>query len=325
MTAPRLVLTIILTIALLAAPLAAEAQPAGKTYRVGVLAWADCPTKDSSYLQGLREMGYVEGGNLALTCRTAQRRYDALEPAARELVQVGVDVIAALNHPAARAAHQATKSIPIVMVASGDPVSAGLVASLGRPGGNVTGLTYYATELTAKRLQLLKDLLPTLTRVGVLHNPAVTYLPFLNDTQTAAEKLGLRLQVAAINAPGELSPAFRAFAQGGVQAVFVLPDLLLSAEARQIAELALRHSLPTMSWGTWFTEAGCLISYSGDYRDMFRRAAVYTDRILKGAKPADLPVEQPAKFILAVNLRTAKALGLTIPPSVLARADEVIQ
>jgi putative ABC transport system substrate-binding protein len=314
-----------LGLVLLAAPLAAWAQQPGKVYRVGFLTWADCLTQDSPYLQGLRELGYVEGRNLALTCRSAHRSYDDLLPAARELVQLGVDVIAAPNHPAARAAREATSSVPIVMVASGDPVGAGLVASLGRPGGNVTGLTYYATELTAKRLEVFKEVVPRINRVGVLHNPVVAYLPFLEDTRAAAAKLGLTLQITAINEPADLPRAFSGFARGGAEAVFVLPDLLLSAEARQIAELALKHRLPSMAWGTWFAQAGCLVTYSGDYRDMFRRAAVFTDKILKGAKPADLPVEQPTKFELVINMKTAKALKLTIPPSVLARADQVIE
>jgi putative ABC transport system substrate-binding protein len=313
----------LLSFALLAAPVAAEAQPE-KVYRIGLLAWEDCPTT-SPYHQALRELGYVEGRNLSVICRTAQRRDDGLVAAARELVQLGVDVIAALTHPAARAARQATNTVPIVMVASGDPVGAGLVASLARPGGNVTGLTYYATELTAKRLDLLRETVPGITRIGVLQNPVVSYLPFLDDTRKAAERLGLGLQVEAVNVPEDVSKAFRAFAQAGVQAVFVLPDLLLSSEAKQIAKLGLTHKLPTMAWGPWFAQAGCLITYSGDYRNMMRRAADLTVKILQGANPAQLPVEQPTTFLLAINLKTAKALGLTIPPSVLARADEVIQ
>lgn len=240
-------------------------------------------------------------------------------------MQAGVDVIAALNHPAAGAAREATSRVPIVMVASGDPVAAGLVTSLGRPGGNVTGLTYYATELTAKRLELLKEAVAGLTKVGVLHNPALASLPFLDDTRAAARSFGFELRVAAVSERDDLPRAFQTFAQGGVEAVFVLPDLLLSAEARQIAELALRQRLPTMSWGSWFADAGCLISYSGDYRNMFKRAAVFTDRILKGEKPADLPIEQPTKFELVINTKTAKALGLTIPQSLLLRADRVIE
>jgi putative ABC transport system substrate-binding protein len=286
-----------------------EAQQAAKAYRVGVLAWADCPARDTPYLQALRELGYVEGRNLTIICRTARRRYDALAQAARELVQAGIDVIAALNHPAARAAREATSSVPIVMVASGDPVAAGLVTSLGRPGGNVTGLTYYATELTAKRLELLKEAVAGLTKVGVLHNPALAYLPFLDDTRTAARRLGIELRVAAVSERDDLPRAFQTFAQSGVEAVFVLPDLLLSAEARQIAELALRQRLPTMSWGSWFAHVGCLISYSGDYRNMFKRAAVFTDRILKGAKPADLPIEQPTSSSSSSTRRPPRRLA----------------
>ena len=313
------------TLGLIATPLTVEAQQVGKMYRVGFLAWADCPTDSSTYLQDLRELGYVEGRNLTLICRTGKRRYDALDPAARELVQLGVDVIAALSHPAARAARAATSSVPIVMVASGDPVGAGLVASLGHPGGNVTGLTYYATELTRKRLQLLKEAVPRMTRVGVLHNPALAYLPFLEDARTAAKRLGLELQVAAVKEPDDLSRAFQAFVRGEVQAVLVLPDLVVADEQRQLVELALRHKLPTMCWTTGFARAGCLISYSADYSNLIRRAAVFADKILKGANPADLPVEQPTRFVLAVNLNTAKVLGIAIPRSLLLQADQVIQ
>ena len=314
------------TLGLIATTFTVEAQQVGKMYRVGYLAWGNCPTiENSEYLQALRELDYVEGRNLTFICRTAKHRYDALVPAARELVQLGVDVVAALSHPAARAARAATSSVPIVMIASGDPVGSGLVASLGHPGWNVTGLTYYATELTAKRLQLLKEAVPQMTRVGVLHNPAVAYLAFLEDTRTGAKRLGLKLQVAVINEPEDLPRAFQAFVHGEVGGVFVLPDLLLSDEARQIAELALRYKLPTMAWGTWFAEAGCLISYSAKYGNMSRRLAILTDKILKGAKPADIPVEQPTRFDLVVNLNTAKVLGIAIPRSLLLQADQVIR
>jgi putative ABC transport system substrate-binding protein len=320
----RIGLAVVLAVSMFLAPLAAGAPP-GRVYRIGILAWATCPAADSPYLQALHELGYVEGRNLMIVCRSAERQYDSLLPTARELVKLNVDLIAALNHPSARAAKEATAVIPIVMVASGDPVSAGLVASLGRPGGNVTGLTYYATELTAKRLELLKEALPGLRRVGVLNNPALSYLPFLSDAQAASKVLGLQLQVADVTEPGDIPRAFATFAHDLAEAVFVLPDLLLSAEAGQIAQLGLKHRLPTEAWGPWFAQVGCLLTYSGDYRNMFRRAADYTDKILKGTKPADLPVEQPTKFELVLNMKTAKALGLTIPQSLLLRADQIIE
>jgi putative ABC transport system substrate-binding protein len=318
---PLSLLLVLTALSWTVAPVARGQRPA----RVGILAWDRCPTAESPYLRALRELGYVEGHTLLVECESAQGRYDALAGAAAALVRRQVEVIAALNHPAAQAAREATRQIPIVLVASGDPVGAGLVASLARPGGNVTGLTYYATELTAKRLELLRDTVPGLRRVGVLHNPALAYLPFLADAQAAARALGLELQVLDVRERGDLPGAVAAAVRGGAQALFVLPDLLLSAEAAQIAQAARAHGLPAMAWGRWFAQAGCLLTYSGDYRRMFERAATYTHRILKGARPADLPVEQPTKFELVINLRTARALGLTIPPAVLARADEVIE
>jgi putative ABC transport system substrate-binding protein len=308
-------------------PLATHAQQQARkaNFRIGIVAWGDCPTSDSPYLARLRELGYVAEKKLVVECRSAQHHYDALLPAARELVERKVDLIFAFSHPAGKAAREATAEIPIVMVASGDPVSAGLVASLAHPGGNVTGLTYYITELTAKRLELLRETLPGLSQVGVLNNPALSYLPFLTDAQAGAKFLGLQLQVVDVAEPNDLPGAFLRFAQQGAEAVFVLPDLVLSDEADQIAQLALAHRLPTLAWGTWFARAGCLITYSADYSGLEQRAAVYTDKILKGANPGDLPVEQPTTFELVINLKTAKALGITIPPSIMVRADEVIE
>lgn len=293
--------------------------------RIGYLAWAECPHSESAFLQRLRELGHVEGQTFTIECQSAQADYACLGAAAAALVHHRVDVIVALSHPTAKTAIEATREIPVVMVASGDPVRAGLVASLARPGGNATGLTYYATELTAKRLELLRETLPRSERVGVLHNPAVGYLPFLDDTRRAASLLGLGLDVVDVQRATELESAFQGLSGRRVHAVFVLPDLLLSREAPQIGRLSLKYRLPVMAWGRWFAEAGALLSYSGDYGGMSRRAAEYVDRILRGAKPADLPVEQPSRFELVLNLRTAQALGIVIPPSILARADEILR
>jgi putative ABC transport system substrate-binding protein len=320
-------LLISLVLALLTAPLAAEAQTAGRVYRVGYLGWRASWCADQALKDGLRELGYVEGRNLAIECRDAGGRYDRLPAAAAELVGLKVDVIVALSHANAFAAKAATATIPIVMLASGEPVAAGLVASLARPGGNMTGLTYYATELSAKRLELLKEVAPRVARVAVMDNPTAAYLnfPFLRDTERAAQVLGLQLHVMRVGEPNEVERVFTLAAKEGVDALFVLPDLMFSTQAKQIAELAMKHRWPTMAWGKWFAHEGALMAYAADYADLGRRAAVYVDKILKGRKPADLPVEQPTKFQLIINLKTAKALGLTIPQSVLARADEVIQ
>ena len=301
----------------------AQSNPAAVP-RIGLLAWGECPSSDFDFYQALREFGYVDGRTMISACQSAGRRYEDLVTAARRLVALNPTVIVALNHPTAKAAQEATTSIPIVMIASGDPVASGLVTSLARPGGNVTGLSYYATELSAKRLEMLKLVKPGIRDVGVLNNPAVSYLPFLADTKSAAGALQLTLHIADVSEPDDLPRAFSTFANRKVEGVVVLPDLLLSAEAGQIARLALAHRLPTVAWGRWFATAGCLVTYSAEYPAMVRRAAVYTDRIVKGERPGDLPIEQPTKFNLVINVRTARALGLALPAPLRMRADEVI-
>jgi len=300
------------------------AQPASKVPRIGWLSfWKTCET--SSFESGLRDFGYVPGTSVVIECRTAARRYDRLPIAAEELVQLGVDVIVATSQPEARAAIEATKTIPIVMIASGDPVGSGLVKSLSHPGGNVTGLTYYATELTAKRLELLREAVPGITRIGVLANPAVAYLPFETDTLRAAASLRLSVAVHQVSEPPDIDIAVAEMANEGVAAVFVLPDMMLAGEAERIAAVALRHRLPTMAWGFWFTEAGGLLSYSAEYPNMIQSLAGIVDKIIKGAKPGDIPIDQPTLFRLSINQRTARALGIALPPSLLALANEVIE
>jgi putative tryptophan/tyrosine transport system substrate-binding protein len=304
----------------------ARAQRPKATPRVGILAWGGCGGRGETVLRSaLRELGYVEGKTVEIACRFSTGDYERLREPAAALLEWKPDVIVALNHPTARAAQAATRSIPIVMVASGDPVASGLAASLARPGGNATGLTYYATELTSKRLELLREAVPRLRRVAVLSNPWLAYLPFENDTKVAARDLGLEVRILPVTQPAEFDQAFATAAREGAGAVFVLPDLVFAREAKAIGDVALKHRLPTMSWGDWFVTEGGLMAYTAEYSQLQRRAAVCVDKILKGAKPADLPVEQPTKFELVINLKTAKALGLTIPPSLLARADEVIQ
>jgi putative ABC transport system substrate-binding protein len=293
--------------------------------RIGLLSWSSCERLPTALMAGLGELGYIPGKTFTLECRSSEQSYDRLLPAAEELVRASVDVIVTTSHPTARAAHLATDTVPIVMIASGDPVGSGLVSSLAHPGGNVTGLSYYATELTEKRLQMLHELVPSASLIGVLSNPAVSYLPFEGDTKRAALSLDLRLAIHRVSTPTDLAPAFAEMTTEGAKAVFVLPDLMLGSEAEQIAELALRHRLPTMAWGGWFTKAGVLMAYSAEYPAMGRALASYVDKILKGAKPADLPIDQPTRFVLSINVKTATALGIEIPPQLGVRAEEVIE
>jgi len=305
----------------------AEAQQAKRAPRIGLLEWNQCPGPDSVFGVALGNLGYKWGQTIQVVCRSAEGDHRRLSDAALALASQNLDVIAALTHITAYAAHRATRSIPIVMIASGDPIKTGLVTSLSRPGGNVTGLTYYAAELVEKRLQLLKEMAPGVTRVAVLGNPESDHVfgIYRQDAERAARILGLQLLRVDASHPRELKQGFEAVVRDGAQGLLVLTDPMLRDQARLIAELAARHRLPAMYWGPWFVEAGGLAAYSADYESMVRRAAYYVDRILKGARPADLPVEQPTKFELLLNLKIARALGLTIPPSLLARADRVIE
>lgn len=323
----RLDLTAALILSLILGPAVVEAQPAGKVPRLGFLTWEACPDAGSVFAQALRSLGYTWGQTIQIVCRSAEGNHQRLSEAAAELVTQKVDVIAALTHITAYAAHNATRSIPIVMIASGDPVATGLVTTLGRPGGNVTGLTYYAAELVEKRLQLLKEMVPGATRIAVLNNPdsAHVFGLYRADAERAANALGLRLLTTDVSQPRDLDRRFESLVKGGAQALLVLTDPMFSAHARPITALAARHRLPGMYWAKWFVEAGGLAAYSADYDNLIRRAAYYVDRILKGTRPADLPVEQPTRFELMINLRTAKELSLTIPASVLGRADRVIE
>ena len=313
--------------ALLGSPLLAEAQRSARVRRIGFLTWLACPNEQSVFAVALRELGYVWGRTIQIACRSGEGGHARLMDAAAGLAGQNVEVIAALTHTAAYAAHRATRSIPIVMIASGDPVSTGLAASLGRPGGNITGLTYYSTDLVMKRLQLLKEIVPGATRIAALGNPesAHVFALYRHDAQRAAAALGLELMAVDVSQPRDLDRHFDGLVKSGAQALLVLTDPMLSAEARRIAELAARHRLPAMYWAKWFVDAGGLAAYSADYDDLVRRAAHYVDRILKGARPAELPIEQPTKFEFVVNMKTAKTLGITIAPSLLLRADHVVE
>lgn len=326
MKATRAAIACVVAAALVTAPVGGDAQPARKVPRIGFLAWEACPGRDAVFASALRDLGHAWDQTIQVLCRSASGDHGRLAEAAAALAGEKVEIIAALTHVTAYAARRATASIPIVMIASGDPVRTGLVVSLGRPGGNVTGLTYYATDLVEKRLQLLKELAPGATRVAALDNPDSAHVFGLygQDAERAAGPLGIRLVKTDVRQPRDLSASFETIIKNGAHALLVLTDPMLSAQARPIAELAARHRLPAMYWAPWFVEAGGLAAYSADYNAMVRRAAFYVDRILKGARPADLPVEQPTRFELVINAGAARALGLTIPPSLLALADRVI-
>ncbi len=318
-----------LALGILAAPLAAEAQQAQKVPRIGTL-WGNSISTSAHLLEafrrGLRELGYVEGQNIAIEHRSAEGKWERLPDLAAELVRLKVDVIVTAGTPTALAAKQATRMIPIVMAFTADPIESGLVASLARPGGNVTGLSGMDTELGGKRLQLLKQVVPGASRVAVLSNPTNPYIGLvLRGTEAAARVLGVQLQPLEIRAPEDIERAFEAAIKGDANALTVVEDVLIFTHRARIAALAAKSRLPAIYSFRESVEAGGLMSYAANLADSYRRAAIYVDKILKGAKPADLPVEQPTRFELVINLKTAKALGLTIPQSVLIRADQVIE
>jgi putative ABC transport system substrate-binding protein len=295
---------------------------------IGYLSWSPCKTPSSAgsnFLRGLADLGYKPGETVTIECRSADRHYDGLATAAAELVGLGVDVIVSASEPAARAIHGITSTIPIVSVFSGDPIAAGMARSLAKPGGNATGVSYYATELTGKRLDLLKKAVPELTSVNVLSNPEVSYLPFAEDTRRAADRLGIAVRIHNVRIPTDIDKAFTAMKAENAQAVFVLPDLMLAGEGSRIAALALEQRIPTMAWGYWYANQGCLLAYSAWYPNLDYRLSFYVDRILKGTKPGDLPIEQPTKFVLSINLKTAETLGLKLPQALLLQADKFIE
>jgi putative tryptophan/tyrosine transport system substrate-binding protein len=313
---------------LLAAPRTAEAQQAGKLPRVGILLLSDSSQSVvDAFRQGLRELGHVEGQTIALELRWAEGKEEHFPRLASELVHLKVDVIFATVAAAAQAARTATETIAIV-TAVNDPVAAGFVASVARPGGNITGLSMMSPEVVGKQLELLRQVVPTLSRVAVLGNPANPgSAPQLRQAEAMAKTLGMRLQPLEARSPSEIDSAFAAMTRERAGALLVLldPTLARPLQRERIAELAARNRLPTMYALRLYVDAGGLMAYGADIFDLYRRAAIYVDKILKGAKPADLPIEQPTKFELIINLKTAKALGLTIPPSLLLRADRVIE
>jgi len=316
--------------ALIAAPLAARAQQPRKVPRLGILitnSQASTSTQVEAFRQGLRERGYVEGQNVVIEYRFGDGEPARLPKLAAELVGLNVDLIVTGGSSPTRAAQQATRTIPIVMTIVGDPIASGLIASLARPGGNITGLTQISAELGGKRLELLKEAFPRISRVAVLVDPASTARGGIaSGTRTAAEALGVKLLALELRGPNpDLDGAFRTAKSERVGALLVAAGAAQSLHRRRVVDLAAKNRLPAMYASREFVDAGGLMAYGPNVADLYRRAATYVDKILKGAKPADLPVEQPTKFELVINLKTAKALGLTIPPSVLGRADEVIQ
>jgi len=317
------------TVGLLAAPLAAEAQQAGKVYRVGMLETRSTVLNAANidaFRQGLRELGYKEGQNLEIEYRSSDGRDERFPGLAGELVRLKVDLILTRGTPAALAAKSATRTIPVVMAASGEPVGSGIVASLGRPGGNVTGLSSALTEVYAKRVELLRELLPRLARVAAIFNMGNPVTPpQWHVVEATARSLGIEPQLLDVRRPEDLPRLFDAAAKQRAEALIVGLDGVTQGNLRPIAELAAKQRLPSIYGAKEYVAFGGLITYGASDFHMYHRAATFVDKIFKGAKPADLPVEQPTKFELVINLKTAKALGLTIPPSILVRADEVIE
>ena len=329
MTIPLALLSAALALAMFAAPFAAMAQPPRKVPRIGVLASRspENPGPSEGLRHGLRELGYVEGQNVTIAwqwARLDEKKFPAL---AAELVQLDVDVIVAANNAAVDAAHKATRTIPIVMVLAEDPVASGFVATLARPGGNVTGFSSQWAELFGKRLQLLKEVAPQVSRVAVLWDPTFGTGDWLarEAKGDAPKALGVRLQLVEVRRSSELEESFAAMGRERASALLIQGSSMLMSQRARLRDLTVKSRLPSMCTLREYTEAGCLMSYGVDFSDLYRRAAGLVDKILKGARPADLPVEQPTKFELALNLKTAKALGVTIPGSVLLNANQIIE
>ena len=316
---------------LLAAPLAAEAQQASKVWRIGIL--GNVPLTDpeganlwGAFVQGLRELGYVEDQNITIERRSSEGQYERLPALAADLVRLKVDVIVVPASENALAAQRATRTIPIVAARLGDPARTGLVASFARPDGNITGLSFAGPELAGKQIGLLKDIVTSVPRVAILSNPTNSiHSAWLREANAATRSLRLQLQALEARKPDEFESAFAALTRQRAGALLVLPDGMFLFHRARIADLAAKRRVPAMYGLRAHVDAGGLVFYGASLRDSFRRAATYVDKILKGAQPGDLPVEQPTKFELVINLKTAKALGLTIPPSLLQRADQVIE
>jgi ABC-type uncharacterized transport system substrate-binding protein len=321
--------SILVVVVLLALGVTTEAQQPGKVPRIGFLSNLVSPSPTTPDLvaevfrQGLRDLGYIEAKNIVVEYRYSEGMADRLPGLAAELVQLKVDVLVSASLQGIRAAKQATKTIPIVIVTTADPVAAGLVDSLARPGGNITGLTRLTRDLSGKRLELLKEVIPRVSRLGVLSGEGADSFQYYEPATRALKIEFLSLEVRSPNS--DFEGAFQTAAKGRVSAIIIPAGFRTINHQKWIADLSIKNRIPSMCERSDYVEAGCLMSYSADEAETYRRAATYVDKILKGAKPADLPVEQPTKFELVINLKTAKAIGLTIPPNVLARADKVIR
>jgi putative ABC transport system substrate-binding protein len=318
------VLTLCFLLFAVAAP--ASAQQTKKVPRIGYLRFIEVPALDEAFRNGLKDLGYIEGQNIHVEYRYAGGSVERLAEFAAELVHLKVDVIVAGSTQSIDAARKATKTIPIVFPVTFDPVGSGFVATLARPGGNLTGLSTVNPDAAAKRVELLKEVMPKLSRVAVLRNPTNTGSQFaLKETQEGAKQLGIRLQVLEAQRPDDLEGVFRTAVREQADALIVIVDAMFFSQRKQIGDLGIKHRLPTMLDSRQYVDSGGLMAYGVNLSDLFRRAAVYVDKILKGTKPAELPVEQPTKFELVVNLKTAKQIGLVIPPNVLSRADRVVR
>ena len=308
-------------------PVAVRAQQPGRVYRIGfITAGVPIPALRRAFYDALRMLGWIENKNFVIEERYSENRLDRLPALVEELVRLNVDVIVAAGTLAPLAAKKATATIPIVMTSAGDPLGAGLVASLALPGGNVTGLSLMAPDLGGKRLELLKEIIPVLASVAIIWNAANPYPALVfNETGAAARKLKIEIQSLEVRTPDDINGALEAAVQKNANALITVEDPLTVDHRKQIADFAAQNRLPAIYGVREFVDAGGFVSYGAHVADLYRRAAIYVDKILKGAKPSDLPVEQPTKFELVINLNAAKVLGLTVPPSLLARADEVIE
>jgi putative tryptophan/tyrosine transport system substrate-binding protein len=322
------VLSILFVVVPLAVAVVAEAQQPVKVPKIGcyMLGADSLGTREEAFRQGLRDLGYVEGQNIFIEWRFAAGQADQAKTIVDELVRLNVDIIVTDGNRSTSDAKNATTTIPIVMAVSGDPLGAGLVKTLARPGGNITGLTLLSPELSGKRLELLKETMPKISRVAVLFNPSnPAAILYLNEVEVAAKSFGLQLQTLKASRPTDLASALSGAVTGRAHALITLPDAMFFSSRVQVTNFAAQNRVPAMFPESEFVNDGGLMSYGPNLPDLFRRAATYVDKILKGAKAADLPVEQPTKFEFVINLKTAKQIGLTIPPNVLARADRVIK
>jgi putative ABC transport system substrate-binding protein len=327
MTGPRRIALALLVLGVLWLPLVSESQRAAKATRVGYLTPSAQPAREEAFRRELTQLGYVEGPDFVIEYRSADGRFERLPDLAAELVGLKVDVLVAVVTHAALAARKATATIPIVMVGVSDPVRAGLVSSVARPGGNVTGTSTLAADVVGKQLEVLKELLPKASRVATLWNPAnpVFQHSQLGEAKAAAAKLRVRLQLFEARTPERLEPAFTLMAKQRPDALLILADPMFTSHWTRIAALAARHRIPAVSGTSDYADAGGLITYGSNYVEAYRRSATYVDRILKGGRAADMPVEQPTKFELVINAKAAAALGITIPRSLAGRADRIVE